>query len=49
MENNPKNPCRTCLVGEHHYKVTCNNCKSRISRAKGLIPEILAKLTIENN
>lgn len=42
-----ENYCRPCIVGENHYKRPCNTCKDRISRAKGIVGEVVAKIKIE--
>ncbi len=42
-----ENYCRTCISGEGHYKVSCNTCEKRISRAKGIVPEVLDDIIVE--
>ncbi len=39
--------CRYCIVGEHHYAVSCNKCPERIARAKDIVTDIVAKTIIE--
>ncbi len=33
MKKEHKNDCRDCIVGEHHYNRSCNDCPDRIKRA----------------